>query len=309
MVVWRIVATLAAAAAGIISGAKLIGYVRVEGVRLSIPQVTLAIQFVAALWRISIVSLDPIYAGLVFGAFSAHMTTTLHFPLNFISLMLLTMYWSEVLDASKIRITQFLTKLRVPFIVACIILYAAEIFAALVRAIRFGIRIGVASTISAVLYIIFMLTASIFFFIYGGRVIRRLYDSGSLTNIKGAQNQNMKRDATLQRLTFMLVATGIFNIVFISAFVIAVFESYFYTPVGFHLSWTLMYIGVLGGSICQVAAVKWQFENTKTSTDAPSGRVHLSGATSVSKSTGGGDSISGALENDDEETESDTGAE
>lgn len=290
MIFFRIVATLMTAAAGIISGAKLIGYVRQDGISLSIPIVSLSVQFAAALFRIGIVSIDPIYAGLSFGATAAHMTTTISFPLNFISMILLTMYWSEILDASKIRISslRFLTKLRVPFVLACIILYAAEITATLGRAIRFSIRIPVASTISGVLYIVFTLAASIFFFVYGGRVIHRLLKTSSLTNIRGSSTETSSRtNASLRRLTIMLVVTGLFNLIFITAFVIAVFESFFYTPVGFHLSWTLMYLGILGGSISQVSAVKWPapISGRNTISDVAKGQRTSTSFASHTKST------------------------
>lgn len=76
IVIFRIVATLAAVAAGSLAGAKLIGYVRVEGFRLNIPQVTLWVQLVAALFRAPVVAIDPIYSGLYMNATGLHMTST-----------------------------------------------------------------------------------------------------------------------------------------------------------------------------------------------------------------------------------------
>lgn len=301
-------ATLMAAAAGVISMAKLIAYVRLEGFRLSIPQLTLEIQLAAALFRVGITSTDPIYAGLAFPAVAAHMTTTISFPLNFVSLILLTLYWQEILEKSKIHITSFLTKLRIPFIVASIILYVAEIIASLVRAIRFGIKIEQASTISAAFYIIFLLSLSIFFFVVGGKVIYRLRISKKLTAMKGAVSQNSRRTSSLWRVTVMLVLTGVFNLIFISSFVIAVFDAFFYSPGGFHLSWTLMYLGVLGGSLSQVAAVKWPFNFGFFLTGRPGAS---SIASSASKSTDGDNSApsdeEGAIVSSVAEEDSDTG--
>lgn len=79
MIVWRIVATLMAATAGSLAGGKLIAYIRLQGVSATVPQVTLGVQFFAALFRIGIVSIDPIYAGLNFGATEAHMTSTVRY--------------------------------------------------------------------------------------------------------------------------------------------------------------------------------------------------------------------------------------
>lgn len=286
MVVWRIVATLLCAASGVVAGAKLIGYVRNDGVQLTIPQLTLGLQFIAALFRIGIVSTDPIYAGNAFNSVSAHMTSTISFPINFVTLLLLAMYWSEILDASKIRFTSFLNRLRIPFIIACVILVIAEIVSTLLRAIRFGIKVSVATTVAAVIYVIFMLAVTIFFFVYGARVIQRLRQSKALTNIKGAMNKSSRRNKSLRRLTVMLLVTGIFNIIFIIAFVIAAVESFFYTPTGFHLSWTLMYIGVLGGSLTQVIAVKWPFRLGGTPSTSVKG-----GASTTASGSKSGDTI------------------
>jgi hypothetical protein len=262
LILWRIVATLMCAVAGSLAGAKLIAYVRIQGIKATVPQVTLGIQFFAALFRISLTSTDPIYAGFFFNGAAAHMTTTIHFPLNFITILLLALYWNEMLNESRIHVTQFLTKLKIPFIIACILLIGFELFSTLLRALPYtGFRVAWASTIAAVLYIVFMLTMSVLFFVFGFKVIRRLKNARETSNMKGGE---AKSDASLRRLTYMIVTTGFFNLVFISAFFIAAVDSAFYHPRGFHASWTLMYLGLLGASISQVAAVKWPEKPTSS---------------------------------------------
>lgn len=274
--------TSLAAAAGIISLTKLIAYVRIEGFKLSIPQLTLEIQLVAALFRVGITSTDPIFAGLAFRGLAAHMTTTISFPLNFISLILLTLYWKEILEKSKIHITSFLTKLRVPFVIAIVFLYTVEITASLVRGIRAtGLRNEQASATSGVIYTIFLLVVSVFFFVVGGQVIHRLRVSGELTGLKGVvSDKHSRRSASLWRVTVMLVLTGVFNLIWTSSFILAIFDSFFYTPGGFHLTWTLMYLGVLGGSLAQVAAVKWPFKHQLSFSFASCFRTERSADTS-----------------------------
>lgn len=174
-------------------------------------------------------------------------------------MLLLAMYWSEILDKSKIHITSFLSRLRVPFILASIFVTGVEICTTIIRAVRIGVRVSVASTIAAVVYIIFMTTISVFFFAFGAKVIRRIQESAKSVNISTGSS---RQTASLRRITALLVSSGVFNIVFITAFIIAAVDSFFYTPVGFTLSWSLMYVGILGGSLTQVMAVKFRHPNS-----------------------------------------------
>lgn len=170
------------------------------------------------------------------------------------------MYWSEILGQSKIYITSFLGKLRIPFIIASIFIVIVEIVTSLIRAIpalwRLGLRATIATAVSAIVYIIFALVISAFFFIFGIRVLRRVRESAKSYNVHGAGSEN---SASLNRITGLLVGSALFNALFLLGFILAAIDSFFWNPVGQTVGLTLIALGVLGSSITQVAAVKFPY--------------------------------------------------
>jgi hypothetical protein len=311
IVLFRIVCTLLAAAAACLALAKLIAYARTEGIKANVPQLILLTQFLSSQLRCLIFALDPIYSGLLFNSVAAHMTITvrfslprgiihhgqanprysqIHIPFNFISLLLLAMYWSEILNESKIYFTSFLSRLRIPFILASIFIVLVEIATSVIRAApalwRAGLKANTATAVSAIVYMIFAITISAFFFVYGIKVIRRIKESSRSANVHGAG-----QTASLQRITGLLVGCAVFNAIFVIGFVMAAIDAFFWQPIGQTAGLTIIAIGILGSSLTQVAAVKFpdMESDSKKAGTVPTARGSVNANTG---STAGSQSIS-----------------
>lgn len=107
MVFWRFFMSLLSGATATVALYKIIVFVKVQGVRLSVPQLTLLALFVGSTFRCAYTAVDPIYmnyAGTL--GFQGHMMASIHFPINVITTLLLALYWK--VRTNIMRLIEFL---------------------------------------------------------------------------------------------------------------------------------------------------------------------------------------------------------
>jgi hypothetical protein len=144
---------LASAATGSFSLFKLIAYVRHYGPQVSVAQFCLLLTFIVALFRTCYHAIDPIYMGWYFPAAAAHFTVTISIPVNIIVTLLVSFYWMELISSTKLQVANFLSKMKIPFAILCIIAVGFEIASSALRASN-NTNIGFVTLISAGIYIV-----------------------------------------------------------------------------------------------------------------------------------------------------------
>jgi hypothetical protein len=248
---FRVVGTLISVGTGALALAKYALFIRNLGLQLTIPQIILLIHFLASLFRAIIIALDPIYAGQLFVGYQAHMVSTISLPSLFVATLLLSLYWKESMDRSRVQVNKCLGSMKIPFFILSGIMILVEVINSVLRAVRIGI-LGVMTTLTAVLYIVVLLTLSLIFFVVGVKILLKLRRSDAMINLTRHSRSKLR----LWRLTIFLVVSGMFNIVFIIGWVLGAFEFFLYSPVGFHVFWTMLYASLILSTLTQVLAIK-----------------------------------------------------
>lgn len=136
---------------------------------------------------------------------------------------------------------------------------AGEIISTVLRAARIG-RVGLGTTLIAIVYACILSSFSLIFFIGGYRVLKQL-------RLVSTPQDSETRESLgqLVKMTAFLIASGVCNFVFILGFIISAVESFAYSPVGFHVCWSILYLGLLSGSLVQCLAVRMPDFGTHTS--------------------------------------------
>lgn len=136
---------------------------------------------------------------------------------------------------------------------------AGEIISTVLRAARIG-RVGLGTTLIAILYACILSSFSLIFFVGGYRVLQQL------RLVSTPQDDEIRESrGRLHKMTTFLIASGACNFVFILGFVLSAVESFAYSPLGFHVCWSVLYLGLLSGSLVQCLAVRMPDLDTHTS--------------------------------------------
>lgn len=271
MVFWRIFFTLLAGITGALAGAKLIAYWRTVGLELSVGQVILWLQFFASLFRACYAAIDPIYQGYTLMAgYQAHWIYSIHFPINIITTLLLSLYWKELMDSTKVTVAGFLSKMKIPFFLLSLFVVAIEVACDALRASESS-SLSVAIFIYGAAYIATLLLSSAFFFFTGARVIGRLREASKAGNVHGSSHKQILRRvrpspppsprqfpliSRALQTTVYLFASAIFNVIWVSGLIQALFDTWFFTPVGQIFTFSCMLLGVYGAALAHVLSVK-----------------------------------------------------
>eukprot|EP00029_Vermamoeba_vermiformis_P007270 TRINITY_DN3100_c0_g1_i1.p1 TRINITY_DN3100_c0_g1~~TRINITY_DN3100_c0_g1_i1.p1 ORF type:complete len:354 (-),score=-6.70 TRINITY_DN3100_c0_g1_i1:388-1449(-) len=117
MLVWRVVLGGATAAVMIFALYKLIVLVKYQGSHFNVPQVCLALEIIANIWRIFLFDVDPIGCYQELPTVFTIFINLISLPFGTATFVLITFYWHEIVSDSSITIHRFLHKLKVPFFV------------------------------------------------------------------------------------------------------------------------------------------------------------------------------------------------
>jgi hypothetical protein len=226
---WRVVFTILSATVSVIALAHLIAYVKIYGPLVSVPQVCLAIATVANIFRTIYNALDPVYLGVAFTGPGAHMTSTISIPANIIMTLLIAFYWAELLDSSKVKVTAFLSKMKIPFILISIVVTVFEIASSGARAALLP-NVDFIATITVILYLIITVAMTIFFIITGTRVLLYIRSSSAMVSLREKDKAASTR--LIKKAAILMVTACVFNIVWVIGLLFAAAPSIFWTPQG-----------------------------------------------------------------------------
>eukprot|EP01122_Echinamoeba_exundans_P011374 TRINITY_DN4504_c0_g1_i1.p1 TRINITY_DN4504_c0_g1~~TRINITY_DN4504_c0_g1_i1.p1 ORF type:complete len:468 (-),score=59.92 TRINITY_DN4504_c0_g1_i1:1340-2743(-) len=241
---------------------KLIAYVVAYGCQLSVPQFCLFIAFVANLFRTIYHSLDPIFFGKVFPGTIAHLLVSISAPMNIITTMLLALYWKEILSSGKIKVVLFVSRMKIPFAIICVVAFGVEIASSVMRGVTVG-GFGFMAVITGIIYIVIVSLMTIFFAIYGAKVLIQLHNSDAKSHVAGSESRRRK---VARNATVMVLFSSAMNVVWVVGMILIVIPRVFYTPLGFHIVWVVVWLGVIGSQLSQILAFK-----------TPSSKSHSSG--------------------------------
>jgi hypothetical protein len=112
---------------------------------------------------------------------------------------------------------------------------------------------------------------TIFFAIYGGKVLLQLHLSDAKAHSAGSESRRRK---VARNATFMVLLSSAMNLIWIIGMILIVIPRVFYTPLGFHgtltsmrryesetdsfyaVVWVVVWIGVIGSQLSQILAFK-----------------------------------------------------
>jgi hypothetical protein len=126
LVVFRILLTTIGFALFCWSFYKLVMFVKIQGFVFNVPQVCLALEIIANLWRLLYTAVDPLSCYFVFGYTVGSFIDTVSVPYGVATFVLISFYWHEMLG-STVKINPFLRKLLIPFFVITLALIAADL--------------------------------------------------------------------------------------------------------------------------------------------------------------------------------------
>jgi hypothetical protein len=125
------------------------------------------------------------------------------------------------------------------------------------------------SLISGLIYLIISLSVSVMFFVFGFRVLKRIYNSSVSTN-----SFTHKSRGRLRATTAYIMAAGLLSLLWFVGLFVGFAPGLTSTPGGYMASWTLQYLSTYLGGLSHVIAVRFpridssQGSTTKTSEPA-----------------------------------------
>lgn len=274
MIAYQVWFAIISATASIIALTKLIAFIRHRGLILSLAVVLLSIEFITNLWRLIYFSLDPVYLGRLFPGPVAHGLSTITWPMGCITMLLVGMYYQEVISSSKLQISNNVKRLQKPFIGITIVIIALEIVSSSIRASRVG-TLYVLVYITTGYYIIASSLLGAYFCYVGVRVLRYFKKAQTKLNVKSNKKTN-----TTKRVTIFLLGTAGCAFFTTIGYILCAIPP-FWTPVGHYVAWctsaeeisllrlgyrsisfvvsvsaVVVYTGLIAGSLTQVLSVK-----------------------------------------------------
>lgn len=229
---WFAVLTTAASSIALM---KLIAFLTVRGRKISLAIVLLSIEFATNLWRLIYFSLDPVYLGRLFAGPTAHGLSSITWPVGSITMLLVGMYYQEVLSSTKLQISDNVKRLQKPFLIITLVIVCLEIASSSVRASRVG-TLYVLVYITTGYYILASTVLGVYFCVIGARVLSYFKKSQEKFNTK-----SKARRKTTKRVTIFLLATAGCAFLTTVGYILCAVPS-FWTPVGHYIAWrTLNY--------------------------------------------------------------------
>lgn len=249
MLLWSIFFAALSGGVAVLSMMKLIAFVRRQGPRVSVAQMCLLLAYIANMLRLIYAAVDPLWCGRFFLFPEAHVLSTITFPANLISTLLIALYWGEMLKANAVQVTLFLTRLRWPFAAISIIIIALEFTISGLRATHSSSLVMV--YVGSAVYFAVIFIISIIFFVFGGMVLRQL-----LISRRAAGSGHKRIKSSLIKATALVIVCGFFNCMWLVGECLTFVWYIFYEIAGFHWAWTLIYFGMIGVSYSQVLSFR-----------------------------------------------------
>jgi hypothetical protein len=176
---------------------------------------------------------------------------TLPFAFCLSGIILITLYWHEMMIKSGKKINMFLSKMLWPFLGICGILFVIEFIAALGRALRWhGIMITI---VTGSVYAFVIVSFLIFFVITKVRLsaeFRRL--NASLRAREGSSSGEKK----LGVATNLVVGIAVVLVIWLFGLIFFCISRLFWTPIGWCIVWVVLLMGMSLQCFLQILIIR-----------------------------------------------------
>jgi hypothetical protein len=190
-------------------------------------------------------------------------------PFEVVCILMVSLYWHESITKTTVKVNSFLSRLKVPFIVATVIIFILEITSIVLRSIWIDLVISVA--IASVIYVLVVGSVAVYFFVIAAKTLQQLHKSPGVGK-EGRQRKKLYRVRMIRRgklenphsfraqtrtpgankvalsiqMTAFVVAGGSFQLLWVISALAMLFL--FYHITGFYTAISLCYFGVFGCS-------------------------------------------------------------
>lgn len=201
---------------------------------LSVPVISLLIEFVACVLR-ALATIDMVGAFRIFSWGGHVFLFLMNIPLTTSVTILIALYWHEMITSFKVTSAAWIQKYQILFWVFCILLVLISLI--LVILIASYVVSTTALAIISIVYVLIALGTALYFFIVGGRAIRffKQFKSKVLSKDKVPKR-------VLKKTTYLVIQTGVGNVAFTTAAVLFIFYQGYI--IGAYVCFTLFYVAL-----------------------------------------------------------------
>jgi hypothetical protein len=217
-------------------------FIKYVGCTIGLAQICLAAEIIANSIRFVYTAVDPAFTRSIITYTPSSILLTISFPFTFTSIILITFYWYDIISSSSLKIYKFMGKSLKPCIVAIGLIFLAEIATNVTRSIGAGVNVSL--LVLGVIYAVFGVAFSIFYWLTAAKVINFL---------KQRAQQLSNADKMLRKTTTRIMVAGIFIICFIAAAIFLV-TPFLRIPTAFILFWYAVYMCLNAQSMASILA-------------------------------------------------------
>jgi hypothetical protein len=231
IIVFRVIFTCCAS--GLIGYAlyKMIMFIRFRGPQFNVSQVCLALEIIGNLWRIVYFAVDPFGC---FGVFGNAMSffTTISFPYEVGTFILITFYWYEVMTVADIKVYPFLHRLQ-PYFFAFTIGLILVIL--LVTVLGYVLALSITTPL-IIIYLIVSLAFLIFYIVTLVKIMQR---------IKFSTNLRKSTADTVKKVNKKIVLNGIVRVTSLIPIIVFIAPQIATVPVPQFIASVFIYVMIM----------------------------------------------------------------
>jgi hypothetical protein len=220
---------------------KLAKFIKYQGSRFNVPQVCLALEIIANLWRVVYLVVDPLGCNFVYGSAVNSFMDTVSLPYQIATFALVAFYWFEIISQASIKIYPFLIRLKIPFFVITFLLIAIDMTISLI-----GFYFEVSTTTpSSIIYLVISVALLIFYVATFTRLKRRM-------KTFGRARVDKKHMRTLSSVNTKMILNAAGRLFVIIVGIAYVFPSVNRQPVPFVVGWAFIYFALNVDSLMRI---------------------------------------------------------
>jgi hypothetical protein len=237
-IVWDVLLLAMHVAALVYTLVKFGLLVRHDGrVRLSVAQMICIVETIGLLIRIVYLSVDPLGSRKIVPYRGSEILITLSFPFGIASNLLILFYWQELLSKRNMKVSPFLKRLVVPFIIFVILLILLDLAGGITRGFDLVLYFPTIVLVNAAFYAGTLFALAVWIFVIAGRVFQRF---------KKSQKATSKVDRLLLRTSVIITISGCISVMLTALFILIFFDNIFWVPVGMSCHPHLNIVSLLG---------------------------------------------------------------
>jgi hypothetical protein len=209
----------------------MIMFIRFRGPQFNVSQVCLALEIIGNLWRIVYFAVDPFGC---FGVFGNAMSffTTISFPYEVGTFILITFYWYEVMTVADIKVYPFLHRLQ-PYFFAFTIGLILVIL--LVTVLGYVLALSITTPL-IIIYLIVSLAFLIFYIVTLVKIMQR---------IKFSTNLRKSTADTVKKVNKKIVLNGIVRVTSLIPIIVFIAPQIATVPVPQFIASVFIYVMIM----------------------------------------------------------------